>query len=98
MGESQVVIRRHATKGPSYQGNAMTTPVERTRNLVQAGAFLKEIRADGLLPAQLRNEADRLLRHYPTLVEIQMMAEGCCMLASEFDPDWLRGNRFGAHS
>ena len=84
--------------GSSYQGNAMTTPTERTRNLVQAGALLKEIRADGSLPALLRNEADRLLRHYPTMVDIQMLAEGCSMLTAELDPDWLRGNRFGAHT
>jgi hypothetical protein len=76
----------------------MTTPTERTRNLVQAGALLKEIRADGSLPALLRNEADRLLRHYPTTVEIQMLAEGCSMLTSELDPEWLRSNRFGAHT
>ena len=76
----------------------MTTPTERTRNLLQTGAFLKEIRADESLPAPLRNEADRLLRHYPTRVEIQMLAEGCSMLTREFDPEWLRGNRFGAHT
>ena len=76
----------------------MTTPIERTRNLVQAGALLKEIRADESLPAPLRNEADRLLRHYPTWDEIQMLAEGCSMLTKEFDQDWLRGNRFGAHT
>lgn len=76
----------------------MTTPIERTRNLVQAGAFLKEIRADGSLPEQLRNEADRLLRHYPTAAELQMLADGCSMLTKDFDPDWLKGNRFGAHT
>lgn len=76
----------------------MTTPIERTRNLVQAGAFLKEIRADGSLPEQLRNEADRLLRHYPTAAELQMLADSCSMLTKDFDPDWLKGNRFGAHT
>ena len=76
----------------------MTTPIERMRNLVQAGALLKEIRADEALPAQLRSEADRLLRHYPTVAELQMLAKGCSMLTSDFDPDWLRGNHFGAHT
>ena len=76
----------------------MTTPSERTRNLVQAGAFLKEIRADGSLSANLRNEADRLLRHYPTVAELQMLAKSCSMLTADHDPDWLRGNRFGAHA
>lgn len=76
----------------------MTTPAERTRNLVQAGAFLKEIRANESLPALLRSEADRLLRHYPTIAELQMLAEGCSMLTTDFDPGWLRGNRFGGHA
>jgi len=75
----------------------MTTPAERTRNLVQAGALLKEIRADESLPALLRNEADRLLRHYPTTAELKELAESCSMLTTDLDPDWLRGNRFGAH-
>lgn len=76
----------------------MTTPNERMRNLVQAGALLKELRADESSPAELRNEADRLLRHYPTLVELQMLAKSCSMLANEFDPSWLRNFRFGPHT
>lgn len=82
----------------SYQGIAMTTPVERMRNLVQAGAFLKEMRANESLPAQIRDEAARLLRHYPTVGELQMLARSCDMLAIEFDPDWIRGNPLGAHT
>jgi hypothetical protein len=74
----------------------VTTPIERTRNLVQAGALLKEIRADKSLPSLLRNEADRLLRHYPTAAEIQMLAAGCSMLTTDLDPDWLRGSHLGA--
>jgi hypothetical protein len=58
---------------------------------------LKEIRADESLSALLRNEADRLLRHYPTIAELEALAESCSMLTTDFDPDWLRGNRFGAH-
>ena len=75
----------------------MTTPSERTRNLVQAGALLKEIRADESLPEELRKEANRLLRHYPTVAELQMLARDCNMLTSDLDPSWLSGNRFGAH-
>jgi hypothetical protein len=76
----------------------MTTPTERTRHLVQAGALLKEIRADESLPARLRDEADRLLRHFPTVAELQMLAKSSSMLTADFDPDWLRGTRFGAHA
>lgn len=43
----------------------MIPPIKRIRNLVQVGALLKETRADVSLPAVLRNEADRLLRHKP---------------------------------
>lgn len=75
----------------------MTTPTERTRNLIQAGAFLKELRADKSLPEQLRDEADRLLRHYPTVSEFKLLASSSSRLSAEFDPDWLRNNRFGAH-
>jgi hypothetical protein len=76
----------------------MTTPIERTRNILQAGALLKEIRADESLPANLRSEADRLLRHYPTVIELQMLAKQCSMLTSDFDPDWLKRNLYGAHT
>lgn len=62
----------------------MTTPTERTRNLVQAGTFLKEIRSDESLPARLRDEAHRLLRHYLTWDEIQMLAGHSSMLTNEF--------------
>ena len=76
----------------------MTTPTERTRNLVQAGTFLKAIRSDELLPAPLRDEAHRLLRHFPTWDEIQMLAGQSGMLTNEFDPDWPKGSRFKAHN
>jgi len=76
----------------------MTTPAERMRNLVQAGAFLKEVRANEALPTQLREEADRLLRHYPTVVELQMLASDCSMLAAETDWDWVRNSLCGAHT
>ena len=43
----------------------MTTPDERRRTLVQTGAFLKEMRGNRSLPEEVRQEAHRLLRHYP---------------------------------
>lgn len=67
----------------------MTTPNERMRNLVQAGAFLKLVRGQKSLPAQLRDEAHRLLRHYPTPAELQMLARTCDMLTPEIEPSWL---------
>ena len=52
----------------------MTTPDERRRTLVQAGAFLKELRGNQSLPEAVRQEAHRLLRHYPSLREIEHLA------------------------
>lgn len=82
----------------------MTMPDERTRNVLQAGAFLKELRADQSLPEHIRNEANRLLRHYPTISDIRLLAQmearflGSNLLTSEFDADWFKDYRFGAHA
>lgn len=80
----------------------MTTPEERTRNIIQAGAFLKELCYDDSLPEHVRAEAMRLLRHYPTLMDVRMMASmehplGFSSLTTEFDPQWLEGYALGAH-
>lgn len=82
----------------------MTTPDERTRNLLQAGAFLKELREDKHLPEKIQEEARRLLRHYPTALEVKMLAEvekrsiGPHYLTPNFDKDWFCSYRFGPHT
>lgn len=43
----------------------MTMPVERTRSVVQTREFLRELSKNPLIPESFRNEAARLLRHYP---------------------------------
>lgn len=50
----------------------MTTPMERTRALVQAGDFLEELRnmEPGTIPDTVREQANRILRHYPSTMEI----------------------------
>lgn len=81
----------------------MTTPDERRRTLVQVGAFLKHLRSSDSLPEPIRHEAHRLLRHYPTLQEIEHLARategawGGSPLGSDHDPDWLRGYPNGGH-
>lgn len=50
--------------------NRMTTPFERTRAVIQAHAFLIEITQDLSLPEAIRQEAWRLLRHYPSQEEM----------------------------
>lgn len=82
----------------------MTMPDERTRNLLQAGAFLRELEADTELPDRVRWEAHRLLRHYPTLGNVKLLAEieqrwmGSNILTTEIDPAWWEGYRFGVHT
>lgn len=88
----------------------MTMPSERTRNVLQAGAFLKELAASEAVPKEVREEAHRLLRHYPTVRDIEAIArQGEALrevtksvlalpyLTSEIEDDWFRGYRLGPH-
>jgi hypothetical protein len=81
----------------------MTMPDERTRTILQAGAFLKELQADPSLPERVRREATRLLRHYPTLSDVKFLAQqqtlfaGVKSLTDEIDPQWWEDYRFGVH-
>ena len=43
----------------------MTMPRERTRCVIHTEAFLRELSKSLLIPEEYRNEARRLLRHYP---------------------------------
>ncbi len=43
----------------------MTMPSERTRSVIQTDAFLRELSKSPVIPEEYRNEAKRLLRHYP---------------------------------
>ena len=82
----------------------MTTPDERTRNILQAGAFLKELRVNKNVPEDIRAEAQRLLRHYPTVHEVNMLAEaekasiGSVYLTPNIDKAWFGQYRFGPHT
>ena len=81
----------------------MTMSDERTRNLLQTGCFIKELRAEQALPDRVRNEADRLLRHYPTVDEFRLLAKietsfvGSNLLTPDFNASWLKGYRFGPY-
>lgn len=88
----------------------MTMPVERTRNLIQAGAFLRELSASTSLPESVRKEAYRLLRHFPSLSDVEAIAANedrlialtrsalvRRYLTTEFDPDWVKGYSRGPH-
>jgi len=73
----------------------MTTASERTRNLLQAGAFLKRLEEDHEVPEWVRQEARRLLRHYPSAGDVSLLAHfeatkiGSDILTPDFDPAWL---------
>lgn len=61
----------------------MTTPYERTRSLIQTKAFLEALlnpKQTPRAPQAVREEARRLLRHYPGYAEIE--------LAHQELPDW----------
>lgn len=85
-------------------------PDERTRNVLQAGAFLKELAASKAVPKDVRQEAYRLLRHYPTLSDIEAIAmheEELWQLTQSFfrrpyltsqiELDWFRSYPRGPH-
>ena len=88
----------------------MTMPAERTRNVLQAGAFLRELAASQAVPKSVREEAYRLLRHYPTVSDIEAIAQHeerlreltqsafvRPYLTSQIDPDWFRSCPLGPH-
>ncbi|MGY4892894.1 UNVERIFIED_CONTAM: hypothetical protein EX528_21840 [Xanthomonas axonopodis] len=88
----------------------MTMPIERTRNLIQAGAFLKELSASATVPRAIRTEAYRLLRHFPSVSDVEAIAANEAhllqlsgsrlirnYLVTAFDPDWIRGYKHGPH-
>lgn len=88
----------------------MTMPIERTRHLIQAGAFLRDLAANMALPKPVRAEAYRLLRHFPSVSDVEAIATNEAhllevtksplrpnLLVTEFDPEWLRGYMHGPH-
>ena len=57
----------------------MTVPVERTNAVIWTESFLKDLldpKATPRVPRSVRQQASRLLRHYPSKWEMDMIAEG----------------------
>lgn len=70
----------------------MTTGYERTRALIYAGELLEALRADssGVVPAAVREQANHILRHYPSNMEIGWIADASRRwetMMSLLDPD-----------
>lgn len=53
----------------------MTMPNERTLTVIQTADFLRELARAGDLPARIRDEAKRLLRHFPSADEIRALGK-----------------------
>ncbi len=56
----------------------MTVPIERTNAVVWTGQFLQDLldpKKTPRVPKQIRQQALRLLRHYPSEFEMQVIAE-----------------------
>jgi hypothetical protein len=77
----------------------MTTPTERQRSLIQTGAFLQQLANDRNLPDRVRDEARRLLRHFPRRSDLPFLADVATL--PEPDPeqlaDWMRNYTHGVH-
>lgn len=77
----------------------MTTPDERTRSLLQAGAFLNELSRDTSVPVEIREEAYRLIRHYPPASMLRLLASldgGSNILAQDIKSSWFAEYRSSA--
>jgi hypothetical protein len=80
----------------------MSTPLELTRSLVQAGAFLVELTSDDRVPSRVRDEARRLLRHFPTVDHVEALAASAVgvvgpLLDTRIEPEWWSGYSKGPH-
>ena len=82
----------------------MTMAGERSRTVMLTGALLKNLGANQDLPDAIRIEAHRLLRHYPSVSDIELTAtfvpaNGGRWPQNPFDspadPNWWLGYRFG---
>lgn len=67
----------------------MTMPHERTRSIIQARDFLVVLSRDPALPEATRNEARRLLRHYPTSKEILLAGKVEEQMKNGLTPSFL---------
>ncbi|WP_317451691.1 BPSL0761 family protein [Pseudomonas sp. PSB11] len=64
-------------------------PHERMRSIIQARDFLVVLSRDQALPEPIRNEARRLLRHYPTSNEILLAGKVEEHMKNGFTPLFL---------
>lgn len=58
-------------------------PNERTRSLISVAEFLQELRFGAATPDALREQAIRILRHYPEVPSIELEAKRQLKLQQE---------------
>lgn len=77
----------------------MSTTEERVRSVVQAGALLLEVALDKRLPVEVRRDAVRLVRHYPTVSSLSLVFGGSVISCKEavlaIDPEWTSSYAHG---
>lgn len=82
----------------------------RTNSTSHPGGCVRDLAANMALPRQVRTEAYRLLRHFPSVSDVEAIAANEAhlqevtksplrpnLLVTEFDPEWLRGYLHGPH-
>lgn len=52
----------------------MTMPLERTSSLLEARSFLNSLRSNSEVSEEVKRQAERLLRHYPSAREVMQLA------------------------
>ncbi|WP_083207154.1 BPSL0761 family protein [Pseudomonas sp. 24 R 17] len=73
----------------------MTTAYERTRSVIETGGFLATISRDKTLPDYVREQARRLLRHYPSAEAIRLA--GRCEAIRQDEVSKLSGSPKALH-
>lgn len=68
----------------------MTKPDERSRALVWAGGFLVELARDQRLPLDVREQAVRIARHFPTIEQVGHLAGAIAASDTPFGLDLAR--------
>jgi len=68
----------------------MTLPFERTRSLIQTRSFLLSLldsKKTPRVPSEVRKNARSLLRHFPTLLDMEKITENCTDILGEYKYD-----------
>jgi hypothetical protein len=61
---------------------SMTTPAERTCSVMRTRAFLLQVAISPDVPERFKVYAEMLLRHYPSTVDVALVADAC--------PEWFQ--------